>query len=202
MKKAAAPHYSESNKNKSILFNCMLSDVKDIKVIRKRLGLTQEELARRAGISQSMIAKIESGNLEPSYGNAMSIFKALDEQSLKEELRADRIMSEKTISISPKEKVHEAIKKMKAHGFSQLPVVLHDRVLGMITESAILESLLKKQAVTVEDIMESPPPIIPADTTSSAVISLLKYCPMVLVSKKGRIAGIITKTDVLAKIHN
>lgn len=179
----------------------MLSEIGEIRSIRKRLGLTQAELAAKAGLSQSMIAKIEAGNIEPGYTNTMRIFKALDEQSMKEEAKAGALMNEKVILIGPKDRIREAIKKMQSHGFSQLPVIQEQVVLGTITESAILNSLLKKKGDLVEDVMESPPPVVSIDASSSAIIALLRYYPMVLVSKRGRICGVITKTDVLAKVH-
>jgi len=179
----------------------MLSEIGEIKNIRKRLGLTQAELAAKSGLSQSMIAKIEAGNIEPGYTNTMKIFRALDDQSMKEEAKAGALMNEKVIWISPKERIREAIKKMQSHGFSQLPVIQDHAVLGMITESAILNSLLKKKGDLVEEVMESPPPVVSIDASSPAIINLLRYYPMVLVSKRGRICGVITKTDVLVKVH-
>jgi len=193
--------YSENNKNKSELLLLMLSEIADIKRIRKKLGLTQEELAQRAGISQSMIAKIESGSLEPSYSNAQKIFRAIDEQSLKEEMKAEHLMNDKIIWANPEDKIEAVVAKMKTHGFSQLPVIKNNAVEGLVTETDILESILRKKAAKVSDIMESPPPIVSADASSSAVIHLLKYYPLVLVSKKGKISGIITKTDIITKMH-
>lgn len=38
----------------------------EIKKRRKIIGLTQKELASRSCVSQSLIAKLESGNIEPS----------------------------------------------------------------------------------------------------------------------------------------
>ena len=38
-----------------------------ISKIRKQLGLTQIQLANLAGVSQSLIAKLESGRIDPSY---------------------------------------------------------------------------------------------------------------------------------------
>jgi predicted transcriptional regulator len=179
----------------------MLDDIQEVKRIRHRLGLTQEELAQRAGISQSMIAKIEAGNMEPSYSNATKIFKALDDQTVKEELKAESIMTAKIISISPSQSMEDAVKKMKTHGFSQLPVMKNSLVVGMITESSILDALMKRKEVNVSEIMESPPPIVPASTASSTLVDLLKYYPMVLVSGKNGIIGMITKTDLLVKLR-
>ena len=45
----------------------MIPDIKEIKHNRMLLGLTQKDLASKTGISQSIIAKIESNKVSPSY---------------------------------------------------------------------------------------------------------------------------------------
>lgn len=45
---------------------------------RRRLNLSQEQLAESAGLSRDHIAKIELGLKAPSLGTAISIAKALD----------------------------------------------------------------------------------------------------------------------------
>jgi len=48
-----------------------------IKKMRKKFGLTQAKLAKMAGVSQSLIAKIESEKIDPSYKIAKKIFTVL-----------------------------------------------------------------------------------------------------------------------------
>jgi len=44
-----------------------------IREIRKKLNISQRELAMKAGVSQSLIAKIEGNNIDPSFrgGNTL-----------------------------------------------------------------------------------------------------------------------------------
>jgi predicted transcriptional regulator len=179
----------------------MLTSVKEIREIRKKLGLTQFELANRSGVSQSLIAKIEVGMLDPTYSNAMKIFGALNDLQNKNEMKAENIMNDKIISITPHTHVKDAISRMRSNGFSQLPVIQEHKAIGMISESRILDSLLEKKAGYVEEIMESPPPIVSSDSSVTVVSNLLRYFPMVIVSKKGQLVGVITKTDLLAKVY-
>ena len=44
---------------------------------RKERGLTQEGLARASKVSEGLVALIESGRRQPSYGNAQRIAAAL-----------------------------------------------------------------------------------------------------------------------------
>src|SRR5690606_3530290 len=48
-----------------------------IRLLRKRLRMTQKQLAKRAGIPQSYIAKIESGRTKPSLETWGKIFRSL-----------------------------------------------------------------------------------------------------------------------------
>ena len=54
-------------------------ELEEIKKIRKKLELTQTELADRAGVSQSLIAKIEAGRIDPTYSKTKKIFAALSD---------------------------------------------------------------------------------------------------------------------------
>ena len=116
----------------------MISDIREIKASRKALELTQSALAKRAGVSQSLIAKVEAGTLDPTFSNAMKIFTALNTLSVKKELHAEQIMSGTIISASPKEPIQDAIAAMKKHGISQMPVIQDHKAVGMISEAGVL----------------------------------------------------------------
>ena len=58
----------------------MLSLMPELRVIEKRrraLNLNQKQLAIQAGVSQSLIAKIETGRINPSYSKTKAIFDTL-----------------------------------------------------------------------------------------------------------------------------
>lgn len=48
-----------------------------IRLLRKRLHMTQQNLAARAGVPQSFIAKIESGRVKPTLSTLEKVFAAL-----------------------------------------------------------------------------------------------------------------------------
>lgn len=179
----------------------MTYELEEVKKIRKKLGMTQTELANRAGVSQSLIAKIESGRIDPTYTKTKKIFAALSELEKKEEIKAEQLMTSRIISIGSDALIKEAIGKMKKFQISQLPVVDNNKLIGLVSESTILDALLKSKASRVKDIMQEAPPIVSKTTPIQLISNLLKHFPMVLVSEEGRLVGLITKSDLLGKLY-
>lgn len=176
-------------------------ELEEIKKIRKKLGMTQTELANRAGVSQSLIAKIESGRIDPTYTKTKKIFTALSEMEKKEEIKAGQIMTNKIISISPNASIKEAIGKMKKSQISQLPVIDDSKLVGLVSESTILDALLNPKCKEVREVMQEAPPIISKATSVQVVSNLLRHYPMVAVSEEGKLIGLITKSDLLGKLY-
>ena len=132
----------------------MTYELEEIKKIRKKLGMTQTELANRAGVSQSLIAKIESGRIDPTYTKTKKIFAALSELEKKEEVKAEQLMASRIIRVNSSTHIKDAIAKMKKYGISQLPVIDNHKLVGMVSESTILEALLNSKATKVSEIMQ------------------------------------------------
>ncbi|HZX44889.1 MAG TPA: CBS domain-containing protein [Candidatus Nanoarchaeia archaeon] len=179
----------------------MTLELSEIKEIRKKYGLTQTQLAERAQVSQSLIAKIEAGRLDPTYSNAKKIFEAIDSLGKKKEMKAEEMMNIHIISVKPDEGIRSAIEKMKKANISQMPVLDEHKSIGIVSESIILEALLNRKGDKVKDIMEDSAPVVSKNTTISAVSNLLRFYPMVLVSDSGELKGVITKSDLLGKIY-
>jgi transcriptional regulator with XRE-family HTH domain len=47
-----------------------------VREARRRAGLTQEQLAARAGVSQPTIARVESGKVSPSFERLVTLVRA------------------------------------------------------------------------------------------------------------------------------
>ena len=176
-------------------------ELDEIKKIRKNFGLTQSELARLADVSQSLIAKIESGIIDPTYSKTMKIFAALDSLSTKKELKALNIMKTGIISLRPDDNTKNAIRKMKKYEISQMPVIENTKAVGFISEAIILDALMQQKGEKVGDIMQDNPPIVSKQANISLISSLLKSYPLVLISDKGKLKGVITKSDVLRNVY-
>lgn len=177
-------------------------EISEIKKIRKKLGLTQFDLAKTSGVSQSLIAKIEAGRLDPSYSNIKKIFSALDGLSLKEEKQAKDIMNKKIITVKSNDAVLSVIKLMKKHGISQLPVEDKGKIVGIVTEKSLIDKLGPDiSKLKVKDVMDESPPIIGLETRLEVISNLLKHFSIVLVAEKGNYKGLISKTDLLEKVY-
>ena len=179
----------------------MSYELSEIRKIRKKLGMTQTELANRARVSQSLIAKIESARIDPTYTKTMKIFTALSDLERKEEIKAGQIMTGKIVSIRPNESIKDAITKMKKLQISQLPVIENHKLIGLVSESTILEALLASKVTFVKEVMQESPPIVSKTTAIQIVSNLLKHYPMVLVSEEGKLVGLITKSDLIGRLY-
>ena len=181
----------------------MLPTLEDIGRRRRLLAMSQKELARLAGVSQSMIAKIESKRISPAYLKTKAIFDTLESLERRNELKAKDISHGKVVSIQVHEALSKGVRLMRETGFSQLPVFNGTQVVGSLTEKIILERLVsapRPQEVSkesVEKIMEEAFPSVSAETPISMVSAMLQYAPAVLVTKRGHVDGIITKADLL-----
>ena len=183
-----------------------LPSINDVGRRRKKLGLTQHELARRAGVSQSLVARIENGAVDPRYSKVAGIFRALDE--LKDrEVSADEIMTKDVVGIQTTVRMGDVTKKMKTYGVSQMPVYDGDAIVGSISETAILDQIDSGvdgkvlSSNTVQEYMEDAFPTVKPETPVSVVSALLEHNTAVIVSEKGKVKGIITKADVLKMVH-
>ncbi len=184
----------------------MAFELDEIKKIRKKFGFTQTELAKKAQVSQSLIAKIESRRIDPTFTKVKKIFDVLDELKNKNELKAEDIMTKKLIYVNADDNITSAINKMKKHEISQLPVFSKKNVVGLVSESTILDSISnndpeKIKTLVIKDIMQDCPPIVSKNISTSIVSGLLKYYPIVLVAEEGKPKGVITKSDMLRTIY-
>jgi len=186
----------------------MLPGLDEIPRRRKLLSMSQKQLANFAGVSQSMIAKIENRNISPSYTKTKAIFDTLESLERRNETKAKDICHGKVVSVQSHEPVSRAVHLMRETGFSQLPVLNEGQVVGSVTEKTILQKLVsspkpdhvaKKE---IETIMDDAFPTVNEFTPVSMVSTLLQYEPAVLVSRRGHVLGIVTKADLLKVIKS
>jgi predicted transcriptional regulator len=182
----------------------LFPNLDSIKHKRVQLQLTQKQLAKESGISQSLIAKIEAKKVSPSYEIVKKIFETFERLEHKKDIPSIKFISRKLISVQGHEKVSKAAELMKHHAISQLPIFQQGKVVGTISESTIYNQLLtenKKKlfSKSVKEIMEDSLPIISAETPETIAMPLLKTNPAILLTEKSKIIGILTKEDFIVK---
>ncbi len=177
-----------------------LWDLESLAQLRKRLGLTQRDLARLSGVSQSLISKIERGRINPSYEAVRRILQALERARAERSkgLSAKDICTKKVISVEASDPLSKAISLMRRHGISQLPVFHRGKLVGSISESTIMRKLekIKSPNMRIREIIDEAFPTVPEESSLNLLRQLLQEYPAVLLQKNGKITGIVTKADL------
>jgi predicted transcriptional regulator len=181
----------------------MFPTLEDIAKKRRQLNLKQTELAKLAGVSQSLIAKLESGKIDSSYTKVTTIFDVLDRLEAKTKIQEEKVVPNQVIAVQKDETISKVVQMMKDHGYSQIPVFNKKQSVGSISEKTILREILvgkdlaQISKLPVETIMDDAFPQVTEEAPLSLISSLLQTYPAVLVSKKGNATGILTKADLL-----
>ncbi|MDD3976717.1 CBS domain-containing protein [Methanomicrobium antiquum] len=181
-----------------------IPDSAEIREKRIELGLTQSEIAEKSGLSQSMIARIESGTVDPRVSTIKKIVDVLNHEEISI-ITAGDMMHCPVISVLADETLAKTVSIMENFGISQIPVIENGVAIGCISESAIINAMdegriQKIQSHIVEDFMEDGFPTIPKSTSMDTIIHLLHNHHAILVSEKGKVVGVITKHDLIGMI--
>ncbi|MBM3229411.1 helix-turn-helix domain-containing protein [Candidatus Parvarchaeota archaeon] len=185
----------------------MLPELSEIRKKRLQQNLSQSQLASRCFVSQSLIAKIESGKAIPSYSNAKQIFDYFESCQIKSQACALDLLSPDIVSLDPKESVPRAVKLLAARSISQAPVIKQGVQVGSFSEETVSNLVAAKtdsaklHHLKVGDVMGQPFPQIPTKTPAFSVAALLASEKAVLVADKSGLKGIITKADLLKVVR-
>lgn len=174
----------------------------ELKRLRLQAGLTQKELAERAGVSQSLIARIESGSVDPRISTLRRIISAIP---FRERFKtASQIMCSPVIYVTPDDTIRKAVDLMEKHGISQLPVIDGDTVVGSVKENSLIREVSRSRDPyeifdkKVREIMDEAFPMVSPSTSIIEILSSFLYAkPAVLVVDRGKVQGIITKIDII-----
>ncbi|HLH86600.1 MAG TPA: CBS domain-containing protein [Thermoplasmataceae archaeon] len=189
----------------------MLPSIEELRKMRKNLGISQKELAKISGVSQSYIARLERGGINPTYDKVRKIFDYLNrtgQKATKIDLTAEKIMTKTVVICSPTDSIISALNTMREKGFSQLPVVTPDgKVIGSVSESDINDLLIKGASLDslrnmiVRKVMGVTPPQLDPTSPISMIYPILKFYNAVLIVESGELKGIITKADILKAVE-
>ncbi|HEU5260353.1 MAG TPA: pyridoxal-phosphate dependent enzyme [Gemmatimonadales bacterium] len=108
------------------------------------------------------------------------------------------------ISVAPTATVRQALNLMSTYNISQLPVLDGGDGVGALSEQALMAKALEQPATldqAVQEVMDAPFPVVDADVPVDRLSALLsRETPAVLVRRNGKIAGIVTRYDVLHQL--
>jgi predicted transcriptional regulator len=169
-----------------------------------QLGYTQAGLAEAAGVSQSIVAKVEAGAVDPTFKTLKAISSVLNSRIVATGKKAVDVMSSPVMGVNTDAKLSECVAMMKKNAFSQMPVFSGDRMVGTITEGHILDLLAtapnprKVLSQRVVDHIQPVFAVVGGDTPVEALFSLFSYMTAVMVVSGEKVLGIITKIDMLS----
>jgi acetoin utilization protein AcuB len=112
-------------------------------------------------------------------------------------MRVSNWMSPDPVSTAPSVAASEAGRMMHSYGIRHLPVVLHERVVGMLSDRDVRGAMPGR---TVADIMSAPAHVVgPDDTIEDAARLMLSrhISALPVVDVSGHLIGMITTTDCL-----
>jgi cystathionine beta-synthase len=116
-------------------------------------------------------------------------------------LNGKRKGNQPIISVAPGSTVRQALRLMSLHDISQLPVMEGVSSVGSVADWSLSAKSLddtKLLDATVGTLMDPPFPTVDGGQSVDAVAKLMsKANPAVLVREDGKIAGIVTRSDML-----
>jgi predicted transcriptional regulator len=167
-----------------------------IREMRNEAGLSQQELAKLAKVSQAHIAKIENDRVDPRMSTVNRIMRILRTRDRRKRCRS--LMNPSIISVDTDTPVQEAVSIMRERDISQLPVMSGGSQVGSIDESTIIRNVGRRlNKLQARHIMERPFPVVDVRDPCEIAQPLLDFHSAVLVAEKGKLKGIITKSDFL-----
>jgi predicted transcriptional regulator len=180
-------------------------------VLRRKVGLTQSQLASRVKTSQSLIARIERGQVNPSVETLRRILEIIEQERqvhsrIRDLLKWKRQTSKlpPLIWVAPNDKVRRAVLLMRRFGISQLPVIRNRSPVGSVYESTIIRHLVLSGAnavfsQSIQEIMEPPFRAVDLDESiETAFDQMASGAEAILVMDHGRPIGVLTKIDMIS----
>ena len=173
----------------------------EIRRRRVALGISLGELARAIGRSDATLSRIERGQIRPSYELVQKILNYLEVQEglTAPRLTVGELMHKPLVTVDSKSSLQTAAQRMESGAYSQLPVVDDARVVGSLSESALLRALAQANArrIHVREVLEPPYPVLDEAFPADLLPPLLGRYPAILVTRRGALEGIVTKADLI-----
>lgn len=178
----------------------------ELRALRKKLGLTQAQVAHAAGVSQPLVARIENGSVDPRYSTLRSVVEVLNKAERKGVLLRE-VMTTPVTGVRASDTVAISIRVMREQGISQLPVLHKGVPVGSLSDRTIVHALSEASdaeelaRTPVQKIMGPPFPMASPEMSVDQAYRLLEDQPAILVVERGKAVGIVAKADLLSLVH-
>jgi cystathionine beta-synthase len=106
----------------------------------------------------------------------------------------------KLVSAAGRDSFQTVIRLMKKHGISQLPVLDGGRLLGIVSETDLLDALLKDPKSVdrpVADCVDQNYVVVPPGTPVAQMAPIFAQGKVALIEKDGAIDAVVTKIDLI-----
>jgi cystathionine beta-synthase len=104
------------------------------------------------------------------------------------------------ITAAPSDSVRDVVARMKSYDISQLPVVDDGRLVGLVSEVALLTYLLEGDHGAddpIAPLVEPAPPVVTPEAPVGELAELFVTANAVVVISHGAVVGIVTKIDLI-----
>lgn len=104
------------------------------------------------------------------------------------------------ITAAPGDAVKKIIRLMKQHGISQLPVLDGERLLGIISESDLVQALLRDHENIdrpIDGLIDQSYVVVPPETPLQRLAAIFGEGKVALVQEGGKVRGLVTKIDFI-----
>ena len=103
-------------------------------------------------------------------------------------------------TVTPNDNARDISEMMKDLNYRQCPVVEEGKLVGIVTQTDLLNALADKGDIKVRDVMVADPVTIMEEApieSASDIIRIKNFNALPVVSEKNELLGIITVTDIL-----
>jgi cystathionine beta-synthase len=153
----------------------------------------------------------DSGNkyLSKMYNDYWLLDQGLFERKQYGDLRdiiSRRFENHATVFVSPSDTLNTAYKRMKTYDISQLPILIGEKIVGIIDESDLLLALYSRGRTmndTVQDVMTKELKTIQYSDTIDSLVAILNAELVAIVEDENHVfQGLITKIDLINYLRN
>ena len=174
-----------------------------LKSWRKNLGLTQNELAELAGLTQSVVAKVEAEKVDARASTLRKMVEALKRIEFPDQPHsvAD-IMVLDLITLRGEDTIQTAIDRMVEAGVSQLPVLSQSgSPIGLVSEASLLAKGAQRTG-QVKAIMATDLAIVAPSLSFVEARRRLDQEEALLICEEGELVGIVSRIDMIRALRN